>query len=125
MRVTRTSLEAILKSHAAEIIFWRRTPGPALTRRMLCTLDLKLLASPEGRIALNFRQARHPPAYNPRQYNLLVVWDLFMQDYRAINMDNCEIIKTIKTTPAKEWWKYFNEELSKMTPQQKLQFMQT
>jgi hypothetical protein len=92
---------------------------------MLCTLDNRLLNSAEGRVALNFRPARHAPAYNPRQYNLLVVWDLFMQDYRAINMDNCELIKAIKTTPPDEWWKYFNEDLSKLTPQQKLQFMQT
>lgn len=123
MRVSRASLEAILKGHVGEIVFWRRTPGPSDVRRMLCTLDMKMLNSAEGRVALNFRPAQHPPPYNPRAYNLLIVWDIFMQDYRAISMDRCELIKSIKTEPPDEWWKYFNEVLSKMTPQQKVQFM--
>lgn len=124
MRVSRSSLETIIRSHAAEIVFTRRTPGPASTRRMLCTLDLMMLNSPEGRVALNFRPAVHAPPYNPRAYNLLIVWDIFMQDYRAISIDRCELIKTIKTNPPDEWWKYFNEVLAKMTTQQKVHFMQ-
>lgn len=123
MRVSRTGLEAILKNHVAEIVFWRRTPGPSDVRRMLCTLDMRLLNSNEGRIALNFRPAKHAPPYNPRAYNLLIVWDIFMQDYRAISMDSCELIKTIKSNPPDEWWKYFNEVLSKMTAQEKVDFM--
>ena len=123
MRVSRSGLEAIIRNHVAEIVFWRRTPGPSDVRRMLCTLDMQLLNSNEGRIALNFRPIKHAPSYNPRAYNLLIVWDIFMQDYRAISMDNCEVVKTIKSNPPDEWWKYFNEVLSKMTAQQKINFM--
>ena len=123
MKASRSSLEAILKAGVAEIAFIRRTPGPSDVRRMLCTLDMRLLNSPEGRVALNFRPAQHPPPYNPRAYNLLIVWDVLMQDYRAISMEHCEVIKVIKTTPPEEFWKYFNEVLKPMTTQQKVQFM--
>jgi hypothetical protein len=124
MRVGRAALEAILKGNVAEITFLRRTPGPSDIRRMLCTLDMRLLNSNEGRVALNFRPAQHPAPYNPKAYNLLVVWDIFMQDYRAISMDNCQLVQAIKSTPPDDFWAFFNNTLSKMTPEQKIRFMQ-
>jgi len=122
MRVSLASLKPILQNNVAEIKFMRRNlkAGSPPYRRMLCTGCLKLLNSPRGRIALNFRPAYNQPSYNPFQKNLLITWDIFMQDYRMINMDACEMVNMI---PANNFWKFFNEKLALMSPQQKIIFM--
>jgi len=95
--------------------------GEPPTRRMLCTSDLTLLNSPQGRIALNFR-----PAYNNRhrydltQKDLVLAWDIFMQDYRLISMNACELISVV---PTAGFWKFFNERLALIDTKQKMEFM--
>jgi hypothetical protein len=87
---------------------------------MLCTSDLRLLNSPQGRIALNFRPAFNHQKYNLTAKNLVLAWDIFMQDYRLISMNACELITAIPTTG---FWKYFNARLALMTPKTKIDFM--
>jgi len=58
--------------------------------------------------------------YNPETKNLLLVWDIFMQDWRMVNMDACDLVNTI---PENEFWNYFNNTLLKMSPQQKMTYM--
>ena len=124
MKLGLAGLSTLLKSHVAEIRFRRRIPTTGLFRRMLCTNDLKLLLSISGKVALNYRKPTHLPPYNPTQHNLLIVWDLFMQDFRAVPVDAVEVISIIPTTPPDEFWKYFNEKLVNMSAKDKMSFMQ-
>lgn len=88
---------------------------------MLCTNSSAFLNSAKGRIALNYRPPQNLPHYNPSAKNLVITWDIFMQDYRTINVDSCDVISVI---PANEkFWEYFTEKLSKMTPDEKVAFM--
>jgi len=123
MKVSLFTLKTILQSNVAEIKFFRRRfkPGYPATRRMLCTNSFTLLNSTEGRLALNYRSTTRPPRFNPIQKNLLIVWDIFMQDYRCINAAACNLISTIPAN--KEFWKYFSTKLVKLTQQQKIDFM--
>ena len=87
---------------------------------MLCTLDSSILNSVNGRTSLNFKPTSNPPKYNPESKNLLLVWDIFMQDWRMVSMDNCDLITSI---PNDEFWEYFNDTIRPMTIQEKNQFM--
>jgi hypothetical protein len=87
---------------------------------MLCTNSLTLLNSVEGRIALNYRRAIHMPHFNPDQKNLFITWDIFMQDYRCVSMEACQLLNTI---PIADFWKFFNEKLAIMDAKQKITFM--
>jgi len=122
MKVSRATLKNLLLSNVVEIKFMRKRPRPGapLTRRMLCTNSLALLNSPEGRIALNYRRAIYNPKYNPEAKNLIITWDVLMQDYRCINMIACDMINLI---PVKQFWPFFNNKLALMSAQQKLRFM--
>ena len=88
---------------------------------MLCTNSGALLTSLKGRMALNFRPSHKAPEYNPSQKNLIITWDLFMQDYRSVNMDSCEVISVIPAND--QFWNYFTEKLTTMSPAQKIGFM--
>jgi hypothetical protein len=116
------SLKQILQSNVCEIRFTKRRPELTgqLYRTMLCSLDTSLLNSVNGRTTLNFKPPTGPPKYNPESKNLLLVWDIFMQGWRMVSMDNCDLIKTI---PRDEFWKYFNDHIYNMTIQEKNQFM--
>jgi len=122
MKVNRDQLKTILLNNVCEIRFERRRPllGRPPFRRMMATLSYSLLNSTNGRLTLNFRPTIRLPRYNPRQKNLLIVWDIFMQDYRNVNCDDVEIVATI---PANDkFWEYFANVLQNMTPQEKLNF---
>jgi len=102
----------------------RRTkPGAPSSRRMLCTNSLKLLGSPEGRIALNYKRAINIPKFNPEAKTLLITWDIIMQDYRCINMAACDLINLIPADQS--FWKFFNQRLAILSTEQKVRFMNT
>jgi hypothetical protein len=88
---------------------------------MLCTNSLQLLNSTEGRLALNYKRALQMPKFDPNQKNLIITWDIFMQNYRCINMQACDLIQVIPANS--EFWKYFNEKLAKLSAAQKMNFM--
>lgn len=117
-KVNLQSLNQMLQENVCEISFTKRTDGT--TRTMLCTLDQSLLNSVNGRTTLNFKPANEMAAYNPTAKNLLCVWDIFMQSWRMVNMDNCNLIKSI---PRDDFWEYFNTNIYTMTTEQKNQFM--
>lgn len=121
-KIGLTSLKQALQNNVCEIRFAKRRPRTTgqLTRTMLCTLDDSILNSVNGRTTLNFKPASGPPKYNPESKNLLLVWDIFMQDWRMVNMDSCDIIKSI---PRDEFWEFFNKTVYSMTIQEKNQFM--
>jgi hypothetical protein len=123
MLIQKTALDLILLDNVCELRFPRRIikPGLSSTRRMLCTKSLSLLNSVNGRISLNY----FPPKGSPKSYlgpdNLIVAWDILMQNYRNINMNQCDLIQQI---PADEdFWVYFNENIYPMSAGQKFNFM--
>jgi len=123
MKVSLSTLRTIAQNNVTEIKFFRRRPKPGYppTRRMLCTTSFSLLNSTEGRLTLNYKPTSRPPRFNPAQKDLLIVWDIFMQDYRCVNATACNLIATIPAN--KEFWKYFSTKLFKLTSQQKIAFM--
>ena len=123
MRVSLQNLRGVLAENVAEVKFLRRKvkPGYPAERRMLCTNNIPLLNSAKGKYALNYTPPKEAPKYNPSQKNLIVAWDVFMNGYRTINMDSCELISII---PANDnFWNYFADKLANMSAQDKLVFM--
>jgi len=123
MKTALPTLKSLLLNNVAEIKFLRKRlkPGAAASRRMLCTNSLALLNSTEGRLALNYKRAIQMPKFDPNAKNLVITWDIFMQDYRCINMAACDLIQVIPAN--KEFWKFFNEKLAGMNAAQKINFM--
>jgi hypothetical protein len=130
MVLSAAGLRSLLQKNIVEGVFPRRNikEGWRPTRRIFCTLDRNLLQSLAGRLTFNFTPPTHPPPYHAQSYNLCVVYDLFWQDWRAIPLDNLQIVSVIPTHTKKqqdEFWKYFSEFLQQLTPQQKERFMNT
>lgn len=123
MKASLPTLKSLLLNNVTEIKFLRKRGkvGAPPTRRMLCTNSLALLNSTEGRLALNYRRAINMPKFDPSAGNIIITWDIFMQDYRCINMAACDLIQVIPAN--KEFWKFFNEKLAGMNAAQKINFM--
>jgi hypothetical protein len=128
MRLGRTALYTLLFKNVVELRFHRRINKPGFKdyRRMLCTNDTKLLMSAPGMQILNYAKSSGYLKYDPAAKNLVVVWDIFMQNYRMVNCDDVEVIAIINTNPdPTKFWTYFNEKIIKMSANQKAQFMNT
>ena len=125
MITSLASLKAILLDKVCEVKFARRNskPGRPAMRRMLCTNNIPLLNSVEGRTILNYAPPRQAPSYNPNQENLIVVWDILMQDYRTINCDTVDLISTLEADET--FWVYLNEKIAPMSAGEKMGFMNT
>ena len=123
MKVSLQNLRSVVAENVAEVKFQRRTPKPGYPaeRRMLCTNNISLLNSAKGKYALNYKAPKEAPGYNPTAKNLVVVWDIFMQGYRTINMDSCNLISVIPAND--QFWNYFTDKLTNMTAEQKTAFM--
>ena len=122
MKVTLPTLKATLRENVCEITFARRRlyPGKLPYRRMLCTLNDNLLQSTNGRLVLNYRPPANSLPYPAESKKLFPVWDIFMQDWRMVSIDFCQLLTTYNT---EEFWNYFNEKLIKMSPQDKINYM--
>ena len=126
MRLGRAALAQLLMTNVVELRFRRRIEkaGFGDYRRMLCTNDMKLLMSQLGRNILNFEPATGQLKYSPAQKNLIVSWDIFLQNWRMINCNDVEVIAVINTSPdPKEWWQYFNDSIQPLPAGQKAAFM--
>ena len=126
MALSVRGLAQVCENNVIELKFVRRNKlRIPPTRRMLCTLDYTILNSALGKKILNFKPPRFSPKYNAASKGLLVVWDIIMQDWRAVPANSCEIVARIETSPNKQtnFWEYYNEVLQKMTPFQKKNFM--
>ena len=118
----------LLQSSVAELRFLRRIekPGFGDYRRMLCTNDQRLLKSEPGKKVLNFVPTTGRLKYDPASKNLVVAWDIFMQNYRMINCNDVEVIAVIKSSPdSTDFWKYFYSNMANMAAQHKASFMNT
>ncbi|MEY5134971.1 MAG: hypothetical protein RL709_672 [Pseudomonadota bacterium] len=128
MRLGRTALWTLLANNAAELRFRRRINKPGFKdyRRMLCTIDKRLLLSAPGKQILNYTVPNGSLRYDPAAKNLVVCWDIFMQNWRMVNCDDVDVIAVIKTSPdPTDFWKYFFERLADMSAAQKARFMNT
>jgi hypothetical protein len=124
VKLTLAGLEQLCRENVVEVKFTRRhAKGTSTTRRMLATCDSQLLESTDGLKILNYRIPSAAPAYDARARGLLPVWDIFMQDYRNIPVNNTEVISVVSTRPLETFWEYFNNILSKMSASQKASFM--
>lgn len=125
MITSLANLKTILLDKVCEVKFVRRNPKPGrpATRRMLCTNNVQLLNSVEGRTILNYDPPRQAPNYNPNQENLIIVWDVIMQDYRTINCDTVDLISTLEADET--FWVYINEKIAPMSAGEKMAFMNT
>lgn len=125
MKIGRAQLQNLLLDNVAEIRFRRRVNDPtrAPYRTMLCTNSNELLQSVNGRITLNFKSPSQGLKFNPASKNIVMTWDILMQEFRAVSMDECELIN--KYPANDEFWKVFNEKFYPMSPEQKLLYMNT
>jgi len=123
MIVGLSNLKSILLNKVCEVKFARRNPKPGRpsTRRMLCTNNVQLLNSVEGRTILNYNPPRQAPNYNPNQENLIITWDILMQDFRTISCDSVDLVTTLEADAT--FWDYLSEKISPMTPEEKMNFM--
>ena len=124
MKINLSALKGMLLTHVADVRFVRKRPKPGhpATRRMLCTNSAELLNSIDGKMALNYRPPKGGKQINESQSNVAITWDIIMQDYRAINTAQCDLITTI---PIAEFWTYFNDVLSPMSSSDKVGLMNT
>lgn len=123
MRVSYFSLQNMLKQNMVDIQFVRRRPSSqGTTRRMLCTNCQPLLLSNEGRQVLNYRIPTGSLPYAPALYNLVVVWDILMQDFRQIPVDSANVLNIVPFN--EDFWPYFQKTILPMTSDQKIRFMQ-
>lgn len=124
--ISYSSLYNALLTNVVELKFSRRRPkANSSTRRMLCTLDTSLLTSEQGISVFNYKPAQSAPAYNAANKGLIPVWDILVQDWRMVNTESCNIITTIPTTPAAEFWKYFDVAILPLSSSQKANFINT
>lgn len=128
MAVTYNAMQQLLSEHVVELSFSRRNPkeGWPRNRRMLCTNSFKLLGSMGGRLALNFKVPTDFPAYDPKENDLFITWDIFMQDFRSIPLEAVFVINAIPVKTQREidlFWQYFDQALKPMTSDEKVKFM--
>ena len=125
MRLSRQGLSLLLLNHVVELRFRRRIlkEGYNIQRRMLCTNDKALLLSPQGQQILNYKPPTDKLLYNPAQKNLIPAWDIFMQNYRMVSCESVDVVAVIKSTPAVDFWKYFQEKIIPMNSLGKAEFM--
>jgi hypothetical protein len=123
--IKRTELQRLLKSNICDLLIVRRrperAPGRPELRQMLCTNSMEILRSENGLRVLNYSGSFEPKKVDERKHNLVVTWDIFMQDYRNVSMDMCYLVQKI---PADDnFWKFFNENIFPMSPNEKMRYM--
>jgi hypothetical protein len=123
-KIGRTELDRLLANNVCEIFFMRRRPERAPRRpeyrKMVCSTCNEILNSENGVRSLNFRKPEGPKKIDERFHNVVVVWDLFMQDYRNVSMERCYIVQAI---PPENFWEYYNNVLYTMSANEKMQYM--
>jgi hypothetical protein len=124
MIIGRASLYQKLQTNVCDLKFIRRIPkaGKPPYRRMLCTNNSVLLNSVNGKVILNFNSPSNPPEYNTASENVIVTWDIIMQDWRTINCNSVDLLVDYNEN---EFWDFYNKTLSKLTTSEKIIFMQS
>jgi hypothetical protein len=124
-KLRRNELQSLLNNNVCDLLIARRRPeralGRPIMRQMLCTNSMEILRSENGLRTLNYNGSFEPKKVDERKHNIVVTWDIFMQDYRNVSMDMCYLVQKI---PADDnFWKFFNENIFPMSPNEKLRYM--
>ena len=128
MRVGAASLKSMLNQSILDIRFTRRTPkaGKPNTRRMLCTNAPQFLSTIAAKSVFGFSAPSGAPKYNAASKGLVIAYDLFMQNFGAINGSNVEILNVYPVTNEQqinEFWDFFSQNVSPMSASDKDKFM--
>lgn len=124
-KLNRTELQRLLQSNICDLLIVRRrperAPGRPGLRQMLCTNSREILRSENGLRVLNYRGSFDPKQVDERKHNIVVTWDIFMQDYRNVSMDMCYLVQKM---PADDtFWPFFNEKIFPMSANEKMRYM--
>jgi hypothetical protein len=125
MAISIQTLENLLLNNVLDLRFTRRVllPNKPASRRMLCTKSYDLLNSTNGRIVLNYKPPSSGKQFNENKNNACIVWDILMQDYRIVSVDQVNIIRQIPAN--EEFWTFFNKEIYTLTTEQKILYMES
>lgn len=128
MGLSVANLKKLCQQAVVELKFKRRLNklGFPPNRRMLCTLNVPLLNGDIGKNILNFTRPNNRPPYNAESKGLVVVWDIIMQNWRAIPAESCEVATVFNLLSKADQAKFFNffdKVIMKMTASQKKNFM--
>jgi len=135
-----TDFKRFLQLNVAEVVFVRRrrAKDPSVTsrtRRMICTLNFKILNSEFGKRILKFKPARQNAEYSAASRGLITVWDIIMQNWRDINVQTAVIIQKPITNAIAlpmlvnnenelaTFIDYYDKKIAKMTVGEKRKFM--
>ncbi len=126
---SRPQLQALLGANVVEAKFVRRhdKPGWSEVRGAFVTTNAPLLNSDLGLNTLNFKRPKGiGMGYDPRQYNLVVAWDLFRQEYRCFAVESSNILNfyDVPTDEKRmEFWQFFRDYIMKLSNDEKLIYM--
>lgn len=128
MAISYNGIKKLLETHVVELTFIRRNKkqGWPNNRRMLCTNSFSILGGLQERIALNFKMPTEFPPYDPKENDLFITWDLFMQDFRSIPLESINVVNAIPVRNEKEiknFWIYFDKAIKPMTSDEKVKFL--
>src|SRR6478609_5720439 len=114
MQYNYNQLLELLKTNVLYVSFERRNKkqGKSMIRRMICTNSVNILKSVDGQMVLNYREPFNFPVLNPMAYNLIVTWDVLMQDFRMIPTDSINVEQSI---PEAEFFEHFKTEIWPMS----------
>jgi hypothetical protein len=103
------NFDSQVRSNVFEIKFIRRIPkaGYSKTRRMLCTRSKEILDDDWGRKFQHYVVPSGQLPYNPREKNLVIVWDFMRQDWRAVPCESCQIITKIPVDTDENLGKFY------------------
>ena len=122
-------IDQLFARNVVEVVARRRMPlkpGQQWHRRFICTNSFALLNSIAGKSVFHFKAPTHPPPYNATQKGLITVFDMFMQDWRNINLLDYKIVGVMPITTEEEinkFWSYFANVMSKFTAGDKKRIM--
>lgn len=126
---SRSQLQALLGSNVVEAKFVRRHPklGWSNIRGAFVTTNYELLNDDLGFNVLHFK----PPkgvgmGYDPRNYNLVVSWDIFRQEYRcfAVEYSNINNFYDVSTPEKRQdFWVFFRDYIMALSNDEKLLYM--
>ena len=106
----------LLSNNVVELRFVRRHPkqGYPPNRRMFCTNSKALLYSIAGKITLKHKTPKGVGLpYLPPLKNLVVTWDIMMQDYRQIPLESVQIMEVFPVRNEEEinkFWEFFRHQ---------------
>lgn len=136
--VSRDGLKRLLFQNVVEVKNERKYHrSDTRTRRFFCVgaypnfHNNPFLNTTAAQTTLRYRFPKGFPPYNPKPYynpdekNLVITWDIFMQDYRSIYIYRANLIRVWpinNPSNLKAFWNYFNTHINNMSAQEKLDF---